>query len=482
MTTPFLDTLPEVRLLIDGRWIPAGERETIAVENPATKGVVGQVPVATSDDVAAALAAADRAFDAWRQTSPYERAAVIQRAAALLRERCEPIAQAMTLENGKHLGDSRGEVMFTADIMDTMATEAPRRVGTVVPTAAAEGRTIVVPEPIGPVAAFTTWNYPLTVPARKIAAALAAGCTVVIKPAEECPATAVALAEAFVDAGLPAGVLNLVFGDPAAISSALIESPVIRKVSFTGSTPVGKHLAALAGAQAKPIMLELGGHAPVLVFEDADVAAVAHSAFWSKLHNAGQSCGAPTRFFVHRSRYEEFVSAYGALLEGVVVADGFTDGVQQVPLASQRRFDAMQPLVDDAVARGARVVAGGHGDDSVGYYYQPTLLADVPDDAAIMSEEPFGPISVVVPFDGEDEVVERANAVVYGLAAFVFTASADRALRLPGRLDFGMVSVNRFGVGGRDTFFGGRKQSGYGSEGGPEALDEYLTKKLIVQA
>ncbi len=474
-------TLPPLRLLIDGEWVPAGDRATLPVEDPATKTVVGQVPVASASDIEAALASSARAFASWKQTSPYERLAILQRAAALLRERADDIAAWMTLENGKHLGDSRGEVLFTADIIDTMAADGPRRVGTVIPAGAGEGRTLVVPEPIGPVAAFTTWNYPVTVPARKLAAALAAGCTVVIKPAEETPASALAVVEALVDAGLPAGVVNVLFGDAAQISSALIASPVIRKVSFTGSTPVGKHLAALAGAQAKPIMLELGGHAPVLVFEDADVDAVAHSAFWSKLHNAGQSCGAPTRFFVHESLYERFLEVYGELLDGAVVADGFTEGVQQAPLASQRRFDAMQPLVDDAVAKGARLVAGGSGDDSVGYFYRPTLLADVPADAEIMQEEPFGPISVAVPFTDEDDVVARANDVVYGLAAFAFTASADRALRLPGRLDFGMVSVNCFGVGGRDTFFGGRKESGFGSEGGPEALDEYLTKKLIVQ-
>ncbi|MDR2723504.1 MAG: NAD-dependent succinate-semialdehyde dehydrogenase [Cellulomonadaceae bacterium] len=480
MTQP--STLPESRLLIDGQWITAGDRATIDVENPANKAVIGAVPVATAADIDAALESSARANTYWRDTNPYERAAIIQRAAALLRDQVDDIAAWMTLENGKHLGDSRGEVLFTADIMDSMAADAPRRFGTVIPGGASDGLTLVVPEPIGPIAAFTTWNYPVTVPARKLAAALAAGCTVIIKPAEETPASAIAVVEALVDAGLPAGVVNMLFGDPAQISSTLIASPVIRKVSFTGSTPVGKHLAALAGAQAKPIMLELGGHAPVIVFDDADVEAVAHSAFWSKLHNAAQSCGAPTRFFVQQAIYQRFIDAYAALLQNAVVADGFTDGVQQAPLASQRRFDAMKPLIDDAVAKGARIVAGGTGDDSVGYYFQPTLLADVPADADIMQEEPFGPISVVTPFTDEDEVVARANDVAYGLAAFCFTADASRALRMPRRLDFGMVSVNKFGVGGRDTFFGGRKESGFGSEGGPEALDEYLTKKLIVQA
>ena len=471
---------PGGRLLIDGEWIGTDQRERIPVENPANKQTIGYAPVATKADIEKALASSARAYQEWRQTDPHHRAAIITKAAQLLRERAEPIARMMTLENGKHLGDSRGEVLFTADVMDSMAQDAAHVFGEVLPVAAGQ-RTLVVKEPIGPIAAFTTWNYPVTVPARKISAALAAGCTVIIKPAEETPASTTALVEAFMDAGLPAGVVNMLYGDPAQISSALIESPVTRKVSFTGSTPVGKHLAQLAGAQAKPIMLELGGHAPVLIFDDAPVEAIAQSAYWSKLHNSGQSCGAPTRFIVQKGVYDRFVRAYADLLADTVVADGLTEGVQLAPLASQRRFDAMAPLVADAVAKGARVVAGGSGDDAAGYYFEPTLLADVPAEAAIMQEEPFGPISVAVPFNNDDDAIEIANNVEYGLAAMVFTANADRAMRMADALDFGMVSINKFGVGGRDTYFGGRKASGFGSEGGPSALEEYLTKKLVAQ-
>lgn len=473
---------PDAEMLVDGVWLGVGDRESIAVEDPATKQVVGRVPVATEQDVDAALAAADRSQRAWRETGPHQRTAIIMRAAALLRERAAEIADAMTLENGKPLEDSLGEVAYTADIMDSLATEASRRFGQVLPTAAADGRTMVVSEPVGPVAAFTTWNYPLTVPGRKVAAALAAGCTVVIKPAEETPASAVALAHAFVDAGLPEGVLNMVFGDPAQISQRLIASPVIRKVSFTGSTAVGKHLAHQAADVAKPAMLELGGHAPVIVFDDVDVDAVARQAVGAKTHNTGQSCGSPIRFFVHRGIYDEFVRRFGELLDDVQVADGFTDGVGMGPLANERRFQAMAPFVDDAVSRGGRVVAGGTGDDSSGYYWRPTLLADVPDDAKVMTEEPFGPIAAVTVFDDEDDVIDRANHSPFGLGAYLFTGSSERALRIPGRLDVGMVSVNRFGVGARDTFFGGRKESGYGSEGGPEAVEEYMVRKLIVEA
>ena len=481
-TTPNPDVNPDGELLIDGRWIPSSDRASLDVEDPATRQVVGHVAVATEADIDAAIEAAGRTWPAWRETSPHERTAIIMRAAQLLRDRAVGIAEAMTRENGKPYGDSLDEVAYTADIMDSLATEAPRRFGQVLPTAADDGRTIVISEPVGPVAAFTTWNYPLTVPGRKVAAALAAGCTVVIKPAEETPASAVALAHALVDAGLPAGVLNMLFGDPEQISSRLIASPTMRKVSFTGSTPVGTHLARQAAAFAKPTMLELGGHAPVIIFDDVDIDAVAQQALGAKTHNTGQSCGSPIRFYVHENVYDAFVERFGELLGAVTVADGFAEGVGMGPLANERRFAAMAPIVDDAVAHGARLVTGGTGDDSTGYYWQPTLLADVPEDAVVMNEEPFGPIAAVSSFRDEDEVIDRANDSPFGLGAYLFTGSAERALRIPGRLDVGMVSVNRFGVGARDTFFGGRKESGYGSEGGPEAVEEYLVRKLIVQS
>lgn len=473
---------PAIEFLVDGRWIGTAERESAPVENPATRTEIGAVPLAVEADIDAALAAADREFVPWRDTSPHRRVAILMRAADLLRERRADIATAMTLENGKPYGDSLGEVDYTADIIDSLATEAPRRFGAVLPVGADEGRTIVVSEAIGPIAAFAPWNYPLTVPGRKVAAALAAGCTVIIKAAEETPASAVALARALTDAGLPDGVLSLLFGDPAQISERLISSRVIRKVSFTGSIGVGKHLATLAGAVAKPTMLELGGHAPVIVFDDVDIDAVARESLGSKIHNSGQSCGSPTRFYLHESIHDAFVARYAELLEQVRVGDGFDPATEMGPLANARRYAAMQPLVDDAIARGAGLAAGGHGDDSTGYFYRPTLLTRVPDDALTMTDEPFGPIASTTTFTDEDEVVERANSLPYGLAAYVFTADATRALRLPRRLDVGMVSVNRFGVGARDTFFGGRKESGYGSEGGPEAVEEYLVKKLIAQA
>lgn len=479
VTSPL--SYPELHLFVDGEWIDAESRPTIAVENPATRTTIGQLPSASGADIERAIDAAARTAESWGNTAPHARAAILMRAAALLRERTESIAIAMTLENGKPLDDSRGEVAYTADIIDSLATDAPRRFGSVFPSGGDEGRMILVSEPIGPIAAFSPWNYPLTVPGRKVAAALAAGCPVIIKPAEETPASALALARALADAGLPDGVLGMIFGDPAQISERLIASPVVRKVSFTGSTGVGKHLAQLAGAQAKPIMLELGGHAPVIVFDDVDIDNVVEQALGAKIHNTGQSCGSPVRFYIHESIHDRFVARFAELLDSVTVSDGFDPAVQMGPLANSRRFDAMAPLVADALDRGSVLAAGGGGDDSTGYLWRPTLLARVPDDALVMREEPFGPIAVTSTFANEDEVVARANSLPYGLAAYVFTGSADRALRLPRRLDVGMVSVNRFGVGARDTFFGGRKESGYGSEGGQEAVEEYLVKKLISQ-
>jgi succinate-semialdehyde dehydrogenase/glutarate-semialdehyde dehydrogenase len=475
-------TYPELRLLVAGRWIDGAGRPGTVVENPATRARIGEVPGATTGDVDEAIAAADAAARDWRETSPHARAAILQKSAALLRQRREAIGGAMTLENGKPLGDSLGEVDYTAEIIEFFAGQASRSYGRVLPTAFAEGRTLLAVEPVGTVAAFTPWNYPLTVPGRKVGAALAAGCPVIIKPAKETPASALALAEALVDAGLPVGVLSMLFGDPAMISERLIDSPVVRKVSFTGSYGVGVSVAAKAAAKAKPVMLELGGHAPVLVFDDVDVASVCEQALGAKIHNTGQSCGSPIRFFVHERVHDEFVDRFGALLDAVRVGDGLEPATQMGPLADSRRYAAMEAFAADAVDHGAQVVAGGHGDDSTGWFYRPTLFAHAPAESLIMREEPFGPLAATSTFADEDEIIARANALPYGLGAYVFTTDAGRALRVPQRLDFGMVSVNRFGIGGRDTFFGGRKESGFGSEGGPEALEEYQTRKLIAQA
>lgn len=471
---------PAIAMLIGGDWVDTGGAGARTIENPATLAALGTVPLADTDQLDRALAAAGRAFAQWRLVSPRDRAALLHRAAGLLRERSESIASAMTLENGKPIRESRDEVAFSADIIDFLAGEAQRSYGA--STADGETRRVTVTvEPIGPVAAFTPWNYPLIVPARKIAAALAAGCTMVIKPDEETPASAVALARALVDAGIPDGVVNVVFGEPARVSEHLIASPVVRKVSFTGSTRVGKHIAALAAAGAKRTMLELGGHAPVIVFDDADPVAVARAAIHSKFHNAGQSCGSPTRFYVQSAVHGSFVEALSEAASGLVVANGMDERAQMGPLANVRRLDAVRELVTDATKGGASLVTGGAGPGS-GHFWEPTVIAGVDDSVRAMNEEPFGPIALTAAFTDTDEVIARANRLPYGLAAYVFTGSARTAALVPRALEVGMVGVNHFSLGGEDTFFGGVKESGYGSEGGPEAVHEYQIRKLIDQA
>jgi succinate-semialdehyde dehydrogenase/glutarate-semialdehyde dehydrogenase len=468
-----------LELLIAGEWLGTEGRDSQSVVNPATGDEIGRLPVATTEDLDRALAAASEAFPLWRAATPEYRADVLHRAAALLRERVEEVAWRMTLEEGKTLRESRGEVLFTAGIIDFLAGEAMRVSGTVVSGGVPGGTTLVLSEPVGPVAAFSPWNYPLTVPTRKIVAALAAGCTMVIKPAEEAPTSGLAVARALVDAGLPAGVLNVVFGNPSHISEHLIGSPIIRMVSFTGSTGVGKHIASLAAAGAKPCMLELGGHAPVLVFDDVDVDAVVAQLVGSKFHNNGQSCGSPCRFYVQDGVYDRFVERFAQLTKQIRVGDPFDDEVELGPLISDRRVSAMEHLVQDAVEHGASLVAGGATVPGHGYFWQPTVLADVPEEALIMNEEPFGPVAAISRFSSEEEVIERANRLPYGLGSYLFTSSLPRALRLPGLIEAGMVSVNACNLGGVDTFFGGVKESGYGSEGGPEAVAAFLRPKLV---
>jgi succinate-semialdehyde dehydrogenase/glutarate-semialdehyde dehydrogenase len=469
---------PELALLVDGEWLGLDGRGGVDVVDPATGRSLGQVPRASTADLDRALEAARRAFRAWRATAPDERAGVLARAADLLRARRDSIARTMTLEEGKTFAESCSEVDFTAGIVDFLAGEAFRTSGRVVPTAAGRRR-LVLREPVGPVAAFTPWNYPLTVPARKVAAALAGGSTVVLKAAEETPATALELARALVDAGLPDGVLNVVFGDPAHISSHLIRSPITRMVSFTGSTAVGKHLAGLAAEGAKRTTLELGGHAPVLVFDDVDIDAVASAAVGSKFHNSGQSCGSPARFYVHERIHDRFVERFADLAGRLRVGSGLDPDVDMEPLASRRRVSVMEGLVSDAVDHGADLVLGGSSSPGEGFGWQPTLLGRVPGTAVLMAEEPFGPIAVTSTFSTVDEAVTQANRLPYGLAAYVFTGSLETAARVPHEIEAGMVSVNAFDVGGVDTFFGGVKESGYGSDGGPEAVESYLVHKLV---
>lgn len=473
---------PAPKLFIAGEWLDAEGRETLPVLNPATGGVLAELPVASKDDLDRALSAVSVGFRVWRAKTPHERAQVLHRAASLLRERAPHIGRLTTLEQGKPLSESTVETIACADIIDFFAEEALRDYGRIVPSKQPGVRHLVVHEPIGPAAIFTPWNFPTTIPARKLAAALAAGCSVIIKPAEETPQSGLELARVLDDAGLPKGVLNVVFGVPATISEYLIASPVIRKISFTGSTAIGKHLARLAADVMKPTTMELGGHAPVIVFDDVDIDTVVRMSVASKFRNAGQICIAPTRYFVHDRVHDAFVDRFAKAASQLVVGDGLANGTQMGPLANPRRIGAMEALIGDAVQQGATVATGGHRAESHhGNFWQPSVLADVPDAARIMSEEPFGPVAVTQRFDSIEDVAQRANRVPYGLAAYAFTRSALRVRQIGEMVEAGMIGINFPVLTGPETPFGGVKESGHGSDGGPEALHGYQVTKYIAE-
>jgi succinate-semialdehyde dehydrogenase/glutarate-semialdehyde dehydrogenase len=471
----------KLHLYIDGEWLGPEGRKTGNVVNPATGDTIGTLPHASKADLDRALDAAARGFQTWRKVSPNERAKVLRKAGELIRERADRIATLMTLEEGKTLGESKMEVLSSAEIFEWMAEEGRRSYGRLVPPRAAGHRQMVMREPVGPVAAFSPWNFPAVTPARKIAASLAAGCSCIIKPAEETPATALAMAKALEDAGLPKGVLGVVFGVPSEVSTYLIASPVIRKISFTGSTVVGKLLARLAADGVKRATLELGGHAPVVIFDDVDAESVAKMAVAAKYRNAGQVCISPTRFYVQENVHDRFVAKFTELAAAMPVGDGLDAKNKMGPLANARRIDAMEQMIGDARDHGAKVKTGGERIGNAGYFWQPTVLTDVQNDSKIMNVEPFGPVAAMVRFKKFDEVVEQANRLPYGLASYAFTSSASQATAIGDALDSGLVGVNTFAVTVPETPFGGVKESGYGSEGGTEGLDAYLQTKFISQ-
>jgi succinate-semialdehyde dehydrogenase/glutarate-semialdehyde dehydrogenase len=469
---------PAVRMHIAGEWCQGGTGATSPITNPATGEVIGQVPLATAGDLDRALAAADAGFRTWRATPIARRTAILHAAADLLTERAGEVGRIMTLEQGKPLAEAAGEARRVAGTLRWHAEDARRAYGRIIPSE--PGTLLTVRrEPIGPVAAFTPWNFPAGGPMRKISSALAAGCSIVIKASEETPATAAALVECFADAGLPAGVLNLVFGEPAEVSSHLIASPVVRLVAFTGSVPVGRALAAAAGRAMKPSLMELGGHAPVLVCADADPVTAARRAARAKFANAGQVCTSPSRFLVHESLIDAFTDAFTAAAEAVVTGDGLAEGTTMGPLANERRLAAMERLTADAVRHGAKLLTGGERLDRPGWFFPPTVLRDVPPDAEVLREEPFGPIAPIVPFTGLDDALAVANSLPYGLAAYGFTRSAATAERLSDGLEAGILSLNHCGGSVHEAPSGGVKDSGYGREGGPEALDAYLVTKRV---
>lgn len=472
----------QLYLFIGGERIDARARERLSVINPATGERIGDLPVATDGDLQRALAAAERGFARWRSVSAFDRARILHGAAALVRERAENIARTMTTEQGKVLVESRAEVVACAELFDWVAEEGRRAYGRVVPSRSPVIRQLVLREPVGPVAAFTPWNFPAITPARKLAGALGAGCSIVIKPAEETPATALALLEALLDAGVEPEAVSMLFGDPAHISKTLIASPIVRKVSFTGSIAVGKQLAHLAADGTKRMTLELGGHAPVIVSEHADLARAVNMSVAAKYRNAGQVCVSPSRFIVHRSIYDAFVDRFTAKAAGLRIGNGLDEQTQMASLANERRRSGIDALVRDALERGATARTGGGAIDGPGFFYQATVLTDLPADTRVLHEEPFGPVAAITAFDTLEEAIAEANRLPYGLSAYAFTQDLAESIAISERVETGMLGINHFGIALAELPFGGVKASGYGSEGGTEGLDSYTVTKSVTMA
>jgi len=473
---------PTPRLLIGGQWLEGDGRNTEPVLNPATEEMIGELPHATTADLDSALVCARDSFPGWAGLAPDQRGKILRDAATLLRERNESIARIATLESGKPFLQTRFEVEMSAQIFDWYAEEGRRAYGRLLPRRASGTRMTVVKEPVGPVAAFAPWNFPLGNPARKLGAALAAGCTCVLKPGEETPVSAINIATALMDAGLPDGVIALVFGVPSEVSSHLLASPIIRKISFTGSIPVGKHLMKLAADRMIRTTMELGGHSPVVVSDDVDIDKVLDMAVAAKYRGCGQVCVSPTRFLVHESKYKEFVDGFTARANSVKVGDGMKEGTDMGPLIHARRLADFSSMIEDAKEAGATVNTGGSRIDRPGYFYSPTVLSDVPASARIMSEEPFGPVALINPFSTIDEAIAEANRLPYGLAAFAFAESSRTIRRMAEALEAGMVGLNTFAISVPESPFGGIKESGHGSEEGIEGLEACLVTRFISEA
>lgn len=472
---------PDVQLLIDGKWCDAVQGQTIPVLDPATEEVIGKVACATKEDLDLALAAAERGFETWRNMSAYDRSGILRQAASILRERLEDVAYMLTREQGKVLAQAQLEIQGAADIIDWFAEEGRRTYGQIVPARFPGISQLVYKVPVGPVAAFTPWNFPITQVVRKLAAALAAGCSIIVKAPEETPASPAELVRAFQDAGVPAGVIGLVYGVPAEISEYLIPHPVIRKVSFTGSTSVGKHLASLAGKHMKLTTMELGGHAPVMIFDDADVEKAIEVTAAAKFRNAGQVCASPTRFLVEEGVADRFLEGFVDAAKAVKVGNGLDSETQMGPLANERRILAIEALISDALSAGATLRTGGRRIGNKGYFFEPTVIADAPASSRIMNEEPFGPVAIINRYKGLNEILEEANRVPYGLASYAFTNSQRTADALARNIEAGMLTINHNGLALPEVPFGGTKDSGYGVEGGSEGIQAYMETRFISQ-
>lgn len=476
-----MHSYPDIKLFIAGEWRDAISGKTIPVEDPATQEIIGKIAHAEKADLDLALEAADKGFKIWRDTSAFERSKIMRKAADLLRERIDYIAWLMTREQGKPIAQSKGEIINAADTIDWFAEEARRTYGQIIPARFGGVANMAVKFPVGPVAAFTPWNFPINQIVRKLSAAVSVGCSIIVKAPEETPASPAELIRVFADAGIPAGVVNLVYGVPAEISEYLIPHPVIRKISFTGSTPVGKHLAALAGKHMKRATMELGGHAPVVVFNDADLEKAIEVSAAAKFRNAGQVCVAPTRFLIQDGVADKFIDGIVKYAENIKVGNGLEADVTMGPLANERRIPAMEDMINDAVSKGAVLKTGGKRIGNKGHFFEPTVLTDVPTSAKMMNEEPFGPIAIVNRFSTLDEALEESNRLPFGLASYAFTSSVKTAHALGQRLEAGMLTINHNGFAIPEVPFGGIKDSGYGTEGGSEAVAAYLETRFVSQ-
>ncbi len=467
---------------IDGEYLQGTQRPSQQRLNPATNASLGTLYHATPEELDHALASAEQTFAAWRDTTPQQRGTFLIEAARLLRKRVEEIAHDVTLEVGKPLAQGRKEAIIAAETLEWFAEEGKRVYGRILPGSHEGVYFSVTRAPVGVVVGLATWNFPVINAARKIGAALAAGCTCIYKPDELAPSAGIRVAQALVDAGLPAGVLNIVFGDPASVSSHLLSSPVVRKLSFTGSVPVGRHLMKLAAERSIRTTMELGGHAPVIVCADTNIEAVAKMAATSKFRNAGQVCVAPTRFFVERPVFNKFVQAFRGATAAQRVGDGLDESIDMGPMIHERRRSSVHALIEDAVGSGAQLECGGHYIDGPGYFYEPTVLSSVPQTARIMSEEPFGPVALINPFDTVESVVDEANRLPFALAAYIFTNDTFRTRYFKDHIEAGMLAFNSFMISRVDAPFSGIKDSGLGAENGIEGLEAYLTTKSISEA
>jgi succinate-semialdehyde dehydrogenase / glutarate-semialdehyde dehydrogenase len=470
------------QLFINGAWTDSQTGATLPVLNPATGDAIGTVSHAQHADLDLALDAAQKGFHVWRRISAFERSKIMRKAAEIIRSRIDSITRILTTEQGKPLAEAKTETLIAADVIEWFAEEARRTYGRVIPPRVEGVYQLVIKEPVGPVAAFSPWNFPINQAVRKISIALASGCSIILKGPEETPGPCGELVRAFSDAGVVPGTINLVFGVPSDISEYLIPHPVIRKISFTGSTAVGKKLAALAGLHMKRVTMELGGHAPVIIFDDADLDVATKVMAATKYRNAGQVCISPTRFLIQKKVYDSFVEKFISASNNVKVGDGLEAGTTMGPLAHDRRLQAIEGFVSDAVDKGAEIQTGGDRVGDKGYFFAPTILTHASQNSRVMNDEPFGPVSVMIPFSEFDEAVAEANRLPYGLAAYAWTKSAKTANLIGPAVETGMISINNVGLALPEVPFGGVKDSGYGSEGGSEALDAYMNNKFISQA